>query len=241
MNKEEIWNKWSSDVHETLDAQKRIVSAQKADLTPILLNRDDCMAYFQGGHGRYETFLDYCPCGDFHRRKLPCKHIYRLAMELGLIEGNPINDTTKIKVPKVKDALGLSAALDIIEKCSEDAQLLALDIFSNASAGTYKNFIDNTTEAQELLNEKIVHTVPDDDNSLKERHFSSSPNRDYSNILILEIEDNFSNARSTIHKYLKRKYQPQLVYDENMNETAYYPDDEITALLINRGFLQAQK
>lgn len=177
MNKEEIWNKWSSDVHETLDAKKRIVSAQKADLTPILLDNDDCMAYFQGGHGRYETFLDYCPCGDFHRRKLPCKHIYRLAMELGLIEGNPINDPTRIKIPMVKDALGLSAALDIIEKCSEDAQILALDIFSNAVSGTYKNFKENSTEAQELLDSKIVHTVQDNDSSQTHIYAkSSSPN-----------------------------------------------------------------
>ena len=238
MNKEEIWNKWSSDVHETLDAKKRIVSAQKADLTPILLDNDDCMAYFQGGHGRYETFLDYCPCGDFHRRKLPCKHIYRLAMELGLIEGNPINDPTRIKIPMVKDALGLSAALDIIEKCSEDAQILALDIFSNAVSGTYKNFKENSTEAQELLDSKIVHMVQDNDNSLKNDYFSNTSGNDFSNIVILEIEDNFSNVKKNIFRYLKRKYDPQKGYDENMDIVAYYPDDEITALLISRGFLK---
>ncbi len=32
------------------------------------------------------TSLTKCNCADFERRKLPCKHIYRLAVELGIIE-----------------------------------------------------------------------------------------------------------------------------------------------------------
>ena len=34
----------------------------------------------------YITSLGQCDCYDFQRRQLPCKHIYRLAMELGVIE-----------------------------------------------------------------------------------------------------------------------------------------------------------
>ena len=34
----------------------------------------------------YDTTLSSCNCFDFQERKLPCKHIYRLAVELGLIE-----------------------------------------------------------------------------------------------------------------------------------------------------------
>ena len=34
----------------------------------------------------YNTSLTSCNCGDFEKRKLPCKHIYRLAVELGIIE-----------------------------------------------------------------------------------------------------------------------------------------------------------
>lgn len=271
MNKEEIWSKWSQDIHDSEDSKKRIISAQKADLTPISVNSEDCFAYFQGGHGRYETFLDQCPCGDFIKRRLPCKHIYRLAMELGLIAGNPVNDATKIKVPKVKGGLGICAALDIIEKCSDKAQILALDIFSSAASGTYKYYAINDSETQELLQHKIVHIVPDEDNSLKdelidkyalieklmeagckvrsntadistlkslfEEHFPGALANIYSDSLILEIEDNFSNVKKNIFRYLKRKFDPEKYYDDNMNLSPYYPDDEITALLISRGYL----
>jgi len=34
----------------------------------------------------YDTTLTACDCFDFQERQLPCKHIYRLAVELGLIE-----------------------------------------------------------------------------------------------------------------------------------------------------------
>lgn len=34
----------------------------------------------------YETSLTKCTCHDFQERQLPCKHIYRLAVELGIIE-----------------------------------------------------------------------------------------------------------------------------------------------------------
>lgn len=34
----------------------------------------------------YDTDLSSCTCADFNERKLPCKHIYRLAKELGVID-----------------------------------------------------------------------------------------------------------------------------------------------------------
>lgn len=34
----------------------------------------------------YDTSLSHCDCHDFGSRGLPCKHIYRLAVELGIIE-----------------------------------------------------------------------------------------------------------------------------------------------------------
>lgn len=34
----------------------------------------------------YSTTLSECNCYDFQNRHLPCKHMYRLAVELGIIE-----------------------------------------------------------------------------------------------------------------------------------------------------------
>ena len=50
---------WDSSIHESDFAAKRIKSAKSAKLTPVKIDPTDCYGYFQGTHGRYETFLDY--------------------------------------------------------------------------------------------------------------------------------------------------------------------------------------
>lgn len=80
---------WDSSVNSTDDAQKRIKKATSADLTPISVDYEAQTGVFNGsGKTPYEVTLDFCNCGDFRRRKLPCKHIYRLAMELGVIKND---------------------------------------------------------------------------------------------------------------------------------------------------------
>ena len=142
MTSEEIWQKWDCEIHESLDAKKRLISAQKADLTPIKVEDKENKTYgfFQGRNGSYETSLDFCPCGDFRKRKLPCKHIYRLAMELHLIEGNPISDTSKIKIPKNKNGLELIPALDIVESCPKETQQALFYILDDIRQGTYRGY-----------------------------------------------------------------------------------------------------
>lgn len=97
-----LWTStWDSSVHETEYAAKRIKSAKSAKLTPVRINAEDMYGHFQGSHGRYETFLDTCPCGDFHRAHLPCKHIYRLAMELGILGNSDMQtDSLCIATPR---------------------------------------------------------------------------------------------------------------------------------------------
>lgn len=97
-----LWTStWESSVHNTEYASKRIKSAKSAKLTPIRINHEEMYGHFQGSHGRYETFLDICPCGDFHRSHLPCKHIYRLAMELGIFDNSDMQtDSLCIVSPK---------------------------------------------------------------------------------------------------------------------------------------------
>lgn len=116
MTVNEMWGKWESSIHETEDSKKRIISAKKADLTPVRVDPDDGMAYFQGKHGKYETFLDSCPCGDFHRRHLPCKHIYRLAMELNLMDNSDIkSDSSSIPFTQSERQNILESLVSILE------------------------------------------------------------------------------------------------------------------------------
>jgi predicted nucleic acid-binding Zn finger protein len=77
------FGKWDSVIHKNNDQQKRIATAKKSDTTPSTVDRENESAEFKGsGKSVYITTLNSCSCGDFIKRKLPCKHIYRLALEL---------------------------------------------------------------------------------------------------------------------------------------------------------------
>ena len=70
---------------ELLEACKRLERAR--DMKPgavISLDPSTQTALIQGSGGVvYSVSVDSCECVDFERRQLPCKHIYRLARDLG--------------------------------------------------------------------------------------------------------------------------------------------------------------
>lgn len=78
---------WPANIHYSQEQQKRIEKAKDGKYTPIVLDIDGEGAYFQGENREYATTLDSCQCIDFSKRKCPCKHMYRLAMELGVFPG----------------------------------------------------------------------------------------------------------------------------------------------------------
>lgn len=77
---------WEESVHESSDQQKRLNSARLAATSPLSVDAENqCAVFKSSGQNPYNTTLNSCTCVDFFRRKLPCKHIYRLAMEIGSI------------------------------------------------------------------------------------------------------------------------------------------------------------
>lgn len=79
---------WNEQIHEDPEQVKRLQKAQKADTTPDSIDLELQTGIFKGsGKKPYVATLDSCTCGDFIRRQVPCKHMYRLAMELSLING----------------------------------------------------------------------------------------------------------------------------------------------------------
>lgn len=120
----EVWKRWD-DVHKLPDQQKRITSAKKAENTPLDIDSERGYGFFSGSHGRYETHLDNCKCADFIRRKLPCKHMYRLAIELGVFGGKEAItiDETAVKVPKrERDELVISIVSKLENYPDEEQQ-----------------------------------------------------------------------------------------------------------------------
>ena len=87
------FGKWVG-VNDSPDQIKRLESAKKSACTPLSISQEDGAAIFSGSHGTYSTTLESCTCVDFSRRKLPCKHMFRLAIELGQIDA-PVSSNVR--------------------------------------------------------------------------------------------------------------------------------------------------
>ena len=84
------------DLSETKEIQHRYAYAVSPRCTPLSVERAEKHAVFRGSHGEYRTSLSSCECVDFSKRGEPCKHILRLAMELGLIHANFESDLSHV-------------------------------------------------------------------------------------------------------------------------------------------------
>lgn len=80
---------WDSSIHENHDQIKRIATMQKIKSQNVSVDFNQETAEIMGSDGTYEVALDSCTCYDFETRQLPCKHIYRLAFELGFLDDLP--------------------------------------------------------------------------------------------------------------------------------------------------------
>lgn len=129
---------WDESIHMPEEQRKRILSAEKATTTPLSVDKESLTGVFPGsGKSPYKTTLESCTCGDFIRRKLPCKHMYRLAMECGVFQGNVkqgINKNTLLLTQ-----IHLEDAVAILEKLSEKSQRMVMDFL-------YKNLYGKKEE-----------------------------------------------------------------------------------------------
>lgn len=73
----------SEDIDSHPEQIKRRKSANGAKMAPVSIDYLEQTAIFAGsGKKPYNTTVGSCTCKDFSIRRLPCKHIYRLRMEL---------------------------------------------------------------------------------------------------------------------------------------------------------------
>ncbi len=108
------WEQWK-DVHSSSEQKKRQERALEKKCSPISINKEEASGLFKGSKGQYVTSLSQCDCVDFARRKLPCKHMYRLAHEL---------DVFPLSKDLQSEHLSKEAAMELIQSClSEDEQI----------------------------------------------------------------------------------------------------------------------
>lgn len=81
------WSDWDESIHEDEKQIERQGWAMNYPFTFEIDKENKCGKFSSTTLvPYYETHLDSCTCNDYMERQKPCKHIYRLAVELGLIE-----------------------------------------------------------------------------------------------------------------------------------------------------------
>lgn len=79
------FNIWGIDIHKSADQIARIRRSEKVNISEY--NSETKTAIIQGSKGHtYTTTFKNCTCGDFISRRLPCKHMYKLASEYGGVD-----------------------------------------------------------------------------------------------------------------------------------------------------------
>ncbi len=141
---------WTEQDHLGGKQERSIENAQKAETTPISVDKSAKTATFLGsGKEPYNTSLSFCSCSGFARTKAPCKHIYRLAMELGIIDlpykiGMSKGERLSMQIP-------FEDALPILEALSQDAKKMAVDMLCHWKEGRHNlHFVTNPAIAAEF-------------------------------------------------------------------------------------------
>lgn len=211
-----LWEKWEN-VHAESDQVKRLASARQAILTPLSVNADEGTARFKSKRGEYAVSLDSCTCADFAMRGLPCKHMYRLALELGLVSGEYAS--------YVHGGYEWKQAVEIIEKYPLEIQEYFYDrCFYKAMRKKEPFRIKKAPELDFLIQCGFVVEYPE----------AETPQ--FKTITV--IEDFFVNKQK-LHFYFSRKFRPKTYFLDGVEyEAEPLPEDDVTAFLRERGFAE---
>lgn len=229
---------WESSIHERDEQLKRITSAKRADTTPSCVDKIYKTGIFEGsGKTPYQTTLNSCTCADFARRTLPCKHIYRLAMELGKFEGSFDTGRNKNSLPEDILALPLDAQIALHEVCYENiyaqqrycayerneigSVLIANRFCKEVHVSVEVLGVFPVCEIKELLFSSDIEGLPKR-TSIKRTFLKwLSENGDYAFPLLnnryyfLELTEQAEQAKHTIYRRLSKKLYPSAAVEED--------------------------
>ena len=114
------------------DEEKRLASAQQSKTTPTSIDKEHETGVFYGsGKDPYQTSLASCTCNDFVRRKKPCKHVFRLAMELGIID--TAYKTGRSTGERNEAQISFADSIELVEQLSDAAQNEIKEMLSHTS------------------------------------------------------------------------------------------------------------
>ena len=151
------WDFWKNEIH---SEKKQVIKQKKAiesECKPKKINEDDFSAIFIASkdNSYYETYLSECTCPSFKRELVPCKHMYRLAYELGFA------------VPPAKLEYGYKKREALV--LFNDIDKEASELFKSISDYEIeeKFLIEDSPQIQQLICIGFVDVCEDENTALK--------------------------------------------------------------------------
>lgn len=141
----------NNTLHTDTEQLKRQKTALKLNVQEI------CKDTQTGKINNYFVSLSECSCRDFAMRKKPCKHIYRLAHELGIfrLAGKTINDHSIKSAMDKKNQTKL--VLDSVAKlCDNDKYILYKVMYEYLYHGKVPMAMDKTTIPKILFDYHLI-------------------------------------------------------------------------------------
>lgn len=154
---------------------RKIKEAVKAEYTPVpgTLDVVSKTALLYGKEAKYQVSLSFCPCRYFSDHKnVPCKHMYRLAHELGIIHIDGVQtDPSKINSITKSDRKSiLSDSKNVLADCPiEEIMLLNEMIYAYRHHKDQYPIVTNDLTAYKFLLEMQFVTPENDPNTILSR------------------------------------------------------------------------
>ena len=247
--------KWPSSIHDTADQKKRIESAKSPKTTPDSIDKEKKSGVFAGsGVTPYLTTLDSCTCGDFFRRQLPCKHMYRLAIELELL-----NEPAEAGINKNtldRQQFTLEDAVAELENMTKNAQRELEEIIKwscDDNSDKSSAFPVLWNESNDCLSRcPLLVEIADPEVAIRlfkrnqiisvlEAHGISGFKRNmgvgnliawcfenieqplsiFPKVMVFKISERFQKARKNVLIYLRRKFEWDFCYNDEMQRMKF--------------------
>ncbi|SMC64370.1 exonuclease domain-containing protein [Sporomusa malonica] len=104
----DFWDEQGFEIHTTEDQVKRQKSASKVSLESI--NTESKIAVING----YNVTLESCTCRDFSIRRLPCKHMYKLAQDLKVFDMSKLQQKSAENIESTACTIKININMDDI-------------------------------------------------------------------------------------------------------------------------------
>lgn len=149
------WNDWESNVHWSSGQYDRLFRALSEKMYFNWYNPDVGIAkVISSSHNCYLVSKSKCSCPDFKDRKLPCKHIYFLAVNVNDYENMLVTDTFGSKADFIEDTALSGLKFSLSGRGQEPVKR-----YINSHSGTFGKYSKRETSAVIVVDDNTTNMI----------------------------------------------------------------------------------